>query len=200
MSSRSFRLVNSQYDIIQESSQYFKGVAEMEKVSLFVDGGSMFYAQRDNGWHIDYRSVYHYFFDNREKVGAWYFTAKPQPANTVAIERYLKFRHALTQIGFSVKDKDVRVQFDKETGQPRIKGNLDIELVFRMLSTINSYDTAVLMGGDSDYIPLVEHLINNGKRVIIVGRRQSTAIDLINAANQFLDLNDIRDRIVKQHI
>jgi len=169
----------------------------MERVAIFVDGGSMFYAQRDNGWHIDYRSVFHYFTDNREKSGAWYFTAKPQAADASALERYMKFKHALTQIGYSVKDKDVRVLYDKNTGQVRLKGNLDIELVFRMLSSINSYDTAVLMGGDSDYIPLIEHIINMGKKVIIVGRRESTATDLINTANQFIDLNDIRDRIEK---
>ena len=169
----------------------------MERVGLFVDGGAMFYAQRDNGWHIDYRNVFHYFCDNREKAGAWYFTATPPAANADALERYRKFKHALTQIGYNVKDKEVRVLYDKNTGQARLKGNLDIELVFRMLSSVSSYDTAVLLGGDSDYVPLIEHLVNLGKKVIVVGRRQSTAIDLINAASQFIDLNDIRDRIAK---
>jgi uncharacterized LabA/DUF88 family protein len=169
----------------------------MERVGLFVDGAAMFYAQRDNGWHIDYRNVFHYFTDNREKVGAWYFTATPSAANADALERYRKFKYALTQIGYNVKDKEVRVIYDKNTGQARLKGNLDIELVFRMLSSVNSFDTAVLLGGDSDYVPLIEHLVNLGKKVIVVGRRQSTAIDLINAASQFIDLNDIQDRITK---
>jgi uncharacterized LabA/DUF88 family protein len=169
----------------------------MERVGLFVDGAAMFYAQRDNDWHIDYRNVYHYFTDNRDKAGAWYFTATPPATDEDASDRYRKFKHALTQIGYNVKDKEVRVLYDKNTGQARLKGNLDIELVFRMLSSVNSYDTAVLLGGDSDYVPLIEHLVNLGKRVIVVGRRQSTAIDLINSASQFIDLNDIRDRIAK---
>ena len=169
----------------------------MERVGLFVDGAAMFYAQRDNGWHIDYRNVYHYFADNRDKAGAWYFTATPPASDPSALDRYRKFKHALTQIGYNVKDKEVRVLYDKNTGQPRLKGNLDIELVFRMLSSVNSFDTVVLLGGDSDYVPLIEHLVNLGKRVIVVGRRQSTAIDLINTSSQFIDLNDIRDRIAK---
>lgn len=169
----------------------------MEKVAIFVDGSAMFYAQRDNGWHIDYRNVYHYFTDNREKVGVWYFTASPPPGNTDALERYRKFKYALTQIGYSVKDKEVKVLYDKNTGLARLKGNLDIELVFRMLTSVNTYDTAVLLGGDTDYVPVIEHLVNLGKRVIIVGRRQSTATDLINVASDFTDLNEIRDRISK---
>jgi uncharacterized LabA/DUF88 family protein len=28
------------------------------RVAIFVDGANMFYAQRDNGWHIDYKKVY----------------------------------------------------------------------------------------------------------------------------------------------
>jgi len=170
----------------------------MERIALFVDGAAMFYAQRDNDWHLDYNNVFHYFADNRELAGAWYFTASPSPANTERLERYRKFKYALTQIGYSVKDKEVRVLYDKDTGQVKLKGNLDIELVFRMLTSAGSYDTAVLLGGDSDYIPVIEHLINNGKKVIVVGRKQSTATDLINVASQFIDLNKLRDRIVKR--
>jgi len=170
---------------------------EMDRVALFVDGAAMFYAQRENGWHIDYRNVKNYFADNRELAGAYYFTATPPSTNVDAVDRYRKFKHALTMMGYNVKDKEVRLIRDDVSGQTRLKGNLDIELVFRLLSSQNSYDIAVLLGGDSDYIPIVEHLINNGKRVIVVGRRQSTAADIINAASQFLDLNEIRDRITK---
>ena len=187
------------YDIMAATSIRPSGEdIKMERVALFVDGAAMFYAQRDNQWHLDYRNVFHYFTDNRELAGAWYFTATPPAANTDALERYRKFKYALTQIGYSVKDKETKILYDKNTGQVRLKGNLDIELVFRMLSSLTSFDTAVLLGGDSDYVPVIEHLINMGRKVIVVGRRQSTATDLINAASQFIDLNDIHDRISKK--
>ena len=98
----------------------------MERVALFVDGSAMFYAQRDNGWHIDYRNVFHYFTDNREVAGAWYFTATPPAVDSDRLERYRKFKYAMTQIGYSVKDKEVKVLYDKNTGQVRLKGNLEV--------------------------------------------------------------------------
>jgi len=168
-----------------------------ERIAIFVDGAAMFYAQRENGWHIDYRNVFHYFTDNRELSGAWYFTAIPPAGDPDAVNRYKKFKYALTQIGFRVKDKEVRVLYDKNTGVAKLKGNLDIELVFRMLSAVETYDTVVLLGGDSDYLPVIEHLVNLGKKIIIVGRKGSTANDLINASTSFVDLNSIRDRISK---
>ena len=170
----------------------------METIALFVDGASMFYAQRDNGWHIDFKDVYQYFTINREVAGAWYFTATPPRAERDRFERYRRFRSALIHIGYSVVDKEVRTITDRNSGITKLKGNLDIELVFRMLSTIDKYECAVLLGGDSDYVPVIDHLVNSGKKVVIVGRRQSTATDLINSASEFIDLEDLRDHIEKR--
>jgi uncharacterized LabA/DUF88 family protein len=170
----------------------------MDRVYLFVDGASMFYVQRDNGWHIDFRNVFQLFTDNREVAGAAYFTATPPVGEKDRYEKYRGFRSALIHMGYTVVDKEVKVITDPVTNQTKVKGNLDIELVFRMLTSIDSYDIAVLMGGDSDYVPIIEHLVNLGKRVIVAGRRQSTSTELVNVASQFIDLNDLRPRIEKR--
>jgi uncharacterized LabA/DUF88 family protein len=173
---------------------------KMQRVALFVDGANMFYAQRDNGWHIDFRLIHQYFMDNREKAGAYYFTASPPAGDPAKIDKYRRFRTALINLGFNVVDKEVKVMHDPTTGQTKIKGNLDIDLVFRMLTSINSYDEVVLMGGDSDYVPVINHLRASGKTVTVVGRRESVSTDLINSANRFLDLNSLRNRIEKKRL
>lgn len=170
----------------------------MKRVALFVDGASMFYAQRASRWHIDYKNVYQFFTDNRDIYGAFYFTASPPPGNQEKVRKYRGFRGALIHIGYTVVDKEVKVITDSETGQVKLKGNLDIELVFRMLTGVAGYDEAVLLGGDSDYVPVIEHLRNLGKDVVCVGDRRSTGLDLINVVNRFIDLNEIRDRIEKR--
>ncbi len=169
----------------------------MARVALFVDGANMFYAQRDNGWHIDFRLVHEYFFQNREKAAAYYFTASPSAGDQARVDKYRRFRSALIHLGYSVVDKEVRVITDASSEQVKIKGNLDIELVFRMLVEEKAYDEVVLMGGDSDYIEILKHLRNLGKVVVVVGRKQSTAMDLINVVTKFIDLASIRNRIEK---
>lgn len=170
----------------------------IQRVALFVDGANMFYAQRDNGWFIDFRSVYQMFTDNREKASAYYFTATPHVGDPEKVRAYRRFRTALQSIGFSVVDKEVRVISTPSAGVVKLKGNLDIELVFRILTEKDTYDEVVLMGGDSDYIPIVSHLRAIGKTVTIVGRRESVSNDLINVANRFVDLNAIRDRVERE--
>ena len=36
------------------------------RVAIFVDGANMFYAQRDNGWRIEYKKIFQHFTTNRE--------------------------------------------------------------------------------------------------------------------------------------
>lgn len=169
------------------------------RVAIFVDGANMFYAQRDNHWHIDWKKVLEYFTTNKEQSMAFYFTARPNSSKADQVERYKKFRQALIYMGFSVVDKEVRVIHDDKTGQPILKGNLDIDMVFQMLAGHDKYDEAVVLGGDSDFAPIFEYLRNVGKTVICVGRRASTAIDLINVSSKFIDLETIRKRIEKEN-
>jgi len=183
----------------QDSSHQTSGMeVSMQRVALFVDGANMFYAQREQKWHIDYKLVYQYVFNNREKAGAYYFMASPSPSDQERLITYRKFRTALINIGYQVVDKEVRVLTDPVTKVQRLKGNLDIDMVFAMLTSINLYDEAVLMGGDSDFIPIIKHLRNSGKSVAVIGRRSSTATDVINAASKYVDLEDLRKQVEKR--
>ena len=170
----------------------------MSNIALFIDGANMFYAQREQGWHIDYRSVIEHFSSGKQLSGAWYFTATPSAGNRGAIEKYRGFRTALIHLGFTVIDKEVHIITDRNTGQTRIKGNLDVELVFRMLTTSNSWDECVLFGVDIDFIPVIKHLQNLGKTVLSVGRRQMTSLELINTANEYIELEKLRNLIEKR--
>jgi len=171
----------------------------MQRVALFVDGANMFYAQKDNHWHIDWRLMFQFFTDNKEKAAAYYFTATPPVGDRDRITKYRRFKTALQSMGYSVVDKEVRLIKSESSDVPvKIKGNLDIELVFRLLTEANTYDEVVLIGCDSDYIPIVTHLRAIGKTVTVVGRRGSISNDLINVVNKFTDLDTIRSRIERK--
>lgn len=171
----------------------------MARVALFVDGANMFYAQREQRWHIDWRSVYQHFTAGKEIYGAFYFTATPPAGERQAVEKYRRFRTALIRMGYNVIDKEVHIVRDSVTNEViRVKGNLDIELVFRMLTTVSGWDEGLLFGLDIDYVPIIEHLSNLGKTVVCVGRKQMTSLEVINVANKFIDLEDLRNLIQRR--
>jgi uncharacterized LabA/DUF88 family protein len=166
-----------------------------DRVAIFIDGGNIFYAQRDNGWFIDFKKVRNYISANRDIYGAYYFTATPPVDDTEAVKKHRGFRGFLVTNNWTVVDKEAKVIKDRTTGKRVLKGNLDIEVVFKMLTTADGWDIAYLFGGDGDYVPILEHLANLGKKIIVVARRQTTAVELINVAHQFIDLNELREHI-----
>lgn len=169
----------------------------MAKIAIFVDGSNMFYAQRDQKWFIDFALVLKYFTKDKELTGAYYFTASPPAGDKNAIKKYRGFKAALIHIGWRVFDKEVSIIQDNKTGQSIMKGNLDIELVFRMITTSENWDEAVLFGVDMDFIPIIEHLQNLGKIITCVGRSQMTSLNLINVT-KFINLESIKDMILKR--
>ncbi len=207
----------------------------MEKVGLFVDGANMFYAQKDNGWDIDFKKVYEYFGKDKEVTVAYYFTGTPHYKETEQIGDYRGFKTFLVSTGYTVVEKEVKrikhrvpkdvlingekikdiIKKEKERqggipekieikkahvklykGEER-KADLDVNITLSMTAERGHYERAIFFGGDGDFEPLLRFLRNNGKYIICVGRRESTALEIRNVAHEFIDLNDIRAEIEK---
>ena len=60
-----------------------------------------------------------------------------------------------------------------------------------MLLTKDNYDTAILCSGDSDFERLIYVLRNFGKEVICVSTKESSSIELVNAADKYIDLKEL---------
>ena len=68
------------------------------------------------------------------------------------------------------------------------KANLDVELALDLVELANTYDTAIWVSGDGDFIPAVEQIQRLGKRVEVVGYRATTSQKLIQLADDYFDL------------
>ncbi len=165
----------------------------MSRAALFVDGANMFYAQRKNGWHLDYRKVYDFFNQQFHLYNAFYYTSVTQPPDP-GVEGFLR---ALTSMGYTVRRKTVKEIQDQETGTVVRKANLDIEIVIDMFTTAELYDTAILVSGDGDFERAVELLRSKGKKILGVGSNGMAAYELINAVDRYIFIEEIRDAIEK---
>jgi uncharacterized LabA/DUF88 family protein len=164
-----------------------------ERVAVYVDGANVYFTQKEAlGWWIDWPSFLNVMREGRELVSArWYQANRGVPE--LDQERFL---HHLTLIGFAVRKKTLKTIYDKLTGEISLKGNLDVELTIDALSEADHFDSAVLVTGDSDFVPLVEALRAKGKRVRVVATEQNVAVELRQAVGvNYLDLRELRTRI-----
>lgn len=168
----------------------------MQRVSIFVDGANMYYAQKKLGWYIDFRKVLSYFGREAGNIisEAYYYTG----ADTQTKGRDGAFHEYLMYSGYTVRTKTIKQMVDDTTGEIVEKANLDIELVIDMFNTINLYDTCILLSGDGDFERALELVRSRGKRIAVVAHPDMTARELRNVVGRnYFDMRDLERCIAR---
>jgi uncharacterized LabA/DUF88 family protein len=163
----------------------------MKRLSIFVDGNNMFYAQQKNGWFFDPRRVLEYFTREMLLMNAFWYTGIKDPQDQRG------FRDALISLGYTVRTKILKEYYDDNSGRYSQKANLDIEIVIDMFNTVEQYDRVVLFSGDGDFERAIELLRSKNTHITVVSTEGMIARELRNATDRYIDLNEIRDDIEK---
>jgi len=165
----------------------------MNRLSIFVDGNNMFYAQQKNGWFFDPRKVLDHFTNDPSVslVNAFWYTGLKDPQDQRG------FRDALISLGYTVRTKILKEYYDNDSGRYSQKANLDIEIVVDMFNTVNQYDRVVLFSGDGDFERAIELLRSKDTHITVVSTEGMIARELRNVTDRYIDLNDVRDKIEK---
>ena len=159
-----------------------------ERVMIFVDGSNIFWAARTRGLYIDYVKLRNLLVGtNRRLVRPYYYCAIGVPPSKGQISFHDKLKYS----GFTVVTKPLKKRVSKarllavfdlknktwnEQGARELvrvekyeEKGVDVALVTDMLSMAykNAYDTAILVGGDEDYLSTVKDIKLIPKRVEI---------------------------------
>jgi uncharacterized LabA/DUF88 family protein len=172
------------------------------RVGLFVDGNNVFYMQKEQGWWINWRKLRSYFGEHQgnEITECFYFTGMPHYSDAEQIEKQRAFNKRLTQMGYTVVPKELKVVGTTPGGEEIRKANLDIEMTLRIMQGMPHYDQAVLVEGDGDFTCLVDYLRANGKNVLVVAMPNRLATELRNAAHRTVLLKDIRAEVEDTYV
>jgi uncharacterized LabA/DUF88 family protein len=165
-----------------------------DRISIFVDGNNMFYAQQKNGWFFDPRKVIDFFSEESGFMlinSFWYTGLKDS-------QDQRGFRDALISLGYTVRTKILKEYYDDSSGRFSQKANLDIEIVVDMFNTVDQYDRVVLFSGDGDFERAIELLRSKNTHITVVSTDGMIARELRNATDRYIDLNDIRNCIEKR--
>lgn len=123
-------------------------------------------------------------------TGAYFYTAVVSTNN-----KQLDFFKALKKIGYEVIAREVKIIRDEKNKKTIQKGNFDVKLGMDLVIKANTYQTAILASGDSDFEPAVEYLKSAKKKVIIVSARGHVAKELIRGSDLYLPMEKLKDRI-----
>jgi len=95
------------------------------------------------------------------------------------------FFEALAKLGIETRVKDLQEFYGGLK-----KADWDVGIVIDAIRIAPGVDALVLVSGDGDFIPLVDYLKNQGKRVEVIAFGRSTSLKLKEAADEFIDLEE----------
>ena len=139
----------------------------MKKVAIFVDVQNIYYTTKQSYQkHFDYNAFWAKATSNRIIVGA--------------------FQQILRNIGFNIKLKPYIQRSDGSA-----KGDWDVGITLDVIEYATKTDIIVLLSGDGDF----DLLVNKARAtypviVEVYGVPALTSPSLINAANQFIAIDD----------
>ncbi len=157
------------------------------RVAIFIDGSNLFYAALQLGIEIDYSKLLYRLTGGSRLLRSFFYTGVDRTN-----EKQQGFLLWMRRNGYRVIAKDL-VQLPDGSK----KANLDVEIAVDMMALVGAYDTAVLVSGDGDLAYAVDAVSYRGARVEVVSLRSMTSDSLINVADRYIDLDQIKEDIQK---
>ncbi|GGW83701.1 NYN domain-containing protein [Alteromonas halophila] len=152
----------------------------MQDVAIFVDVQNVYYTTRDAfGKNFDYNRFWAKAVHNRQVRKAIAYAIDRSD------EKQRQFQNILRAIGF-----DVRLKPYIQRADGSAKGDWDVGITIDAMDWADAVDVIVLVSGDGDFALLAERLRQKGKRVEVYGVEALTAVSLINAASEFVAIDE----------
>jgi len=151
-----------------------------QRVGVFIDTQNLYHSARNlYNARVNFGAVLKEAVAGRKLVRAVAYVIATEAGDEK------NFFEALTKLGIETKTKDLQVF---HTGTK--KGDWDVGLTVDVMRMASRLDAVIIVSGDGDFIPLVEYLKNQGRRVEVIAFGRSTSGKIKEIADEFIDLGE----------
>lgn len=153
---------------------------ENQRVAVLIDVQNLYHSARAlYQKRVNFKELLDTALGQRQLIRAFAYVVRTKTGEEKP------FFDALTKLGIETRVKDLQEYYGGMK-----KGDWDVGVAVDAIKTSELVDVVVLASGDGDYIPLVEYLKNQGRRVEVMAFGRSTSSKLKEEADQFIDLDE----------
>ena len=158
-----------------------------QRIGVFVDVQNMYYSAKNlYNAKVNFAQILKVAVQDRSLIRAIAYVIKAD------VKEEQNFFDALEKIGFEVKAKDLQIF----AGGAK-KGDWDIGLAMDTIELAPKLDTIVIVSGDGDYVPLINHLRHAlGCRIEVIAFGKSGSALLKEECDLFVDMDADRKRFL----
>lgn len=150
-----------------------------QRVAIFIDAQNLYHSAKNL-----YRANVNFGQVVKDALAGRLLTRVIAYVITTESGEEKSFFDALTKIGIETKTKPLQI-----FGSGAKKADWDVGLAIDAVKLASKVDATVIVSGDGDFVPLVEYLKTRGCQVEVVAFGKSTSAKLIEAADDYLDLD-----------
>jgi uncharacterized LabA/DUF88 family protein len=161
-------------------------IHQNQRVAVLADSQNLYHtAQSMYTRNIDYAALLEESVSGRELTRAIAYVIRADAPEEES------FFEALVDIGFETQIKDIKTFADGSK-----KADWDVGICLDAITLANHVDTIVLCTGDGDFTRLCHHLKHEGVRIEVACFEESTAEELVEAADSFRDMSADTERFL----
>ncbi|MEL6813323.1 MAG: NYN domain-containing protein [Cyanobacteria bacterium J06598_3] len=164
---------------------YQPGQHSSDRIAIFIDGSNLFYAASHLNIEVDYRRLLTTLVRGRRLLRAYFYTGV-DPQN----EKQRGFLLWLNRHGHRVVSKELAHMPDGSR-----KANMHVEMAVDMMRIAEYCSTLTLLGGDGNLAYALQVLSQRGTSIEVVSLQSMTSDSLIDLADSYTDLADLRNEI-----
>ncbi|MFX1470407.1 MAG: NYN domain-containing protein [Promethearchaeota archaeon] len=141
----------------------------MERISIFIDNSNIFKGFQKYNFKADYGKMKNLLTRGRKLHAIFLYEGVVYPMSQ---EKKNWYKELANRSGYIIK-----ASFDKIATSGAIEKKVDINIAIDIVSLAyeNAFDTAILVSGDGDFVPVVKKLKKLGKSVEIWAFKYSLA-------------------------
>jgi len=149
-----------------------------QRVEVLIDVQNLYHSAKNlYGARVNFKEVLKRAIAGRKFIRAFAYVVRTKTGEEKP------FFEALTSLGIETRVRDLQEFYG---GQK--KADWDVGIVIDAIRTAPNIDVIVLCSGDGDFVPLVEYLKNQGKRVEVIAFDRTTSSKLKEVADEFFDI------------
>ena len=157
-----------------------------QRVAIFIDVQNLYYSARAlYEKKVNFGEVLKLGTADRQLIRAIAYTIRAESPEEQS------FFDALEKLGFEVKSKDLQTFAGGHK-----KGDWDVGIAVDMLKMAPKLDAVILCSGDGDFADLLHHTKAEGCRAEVISFGRSTSQKLIDEADDFTDLDQIKQKVL----
>ena len=149
-----------------------------QRVAVFIDAQNMYHSARSLfGGRVNFKELLKTAVSGRQLIRTFGYVIRTKTGEEKP------FIDALLKLGIETREKDLQEFFGGAK-----KADWDVGIAVDAIRTVEIVDVIVLVSGDGDFIPLVEFLKNQGRRVEVMAFGPSASGKLKEIVDEFIDM------------